>query len=175
MTAHVEHSPPLRLAGIVRESIVDGPGMRLSIFVQGCPHHCPGCHNPQTHDPKGGYVARIEPILEALDQNPLLAGVTLSGGEPIEQAEALLPLAEAVVRRGKNVVLFSGYTMERLLEYSAARPAIPSLLSLCCLLIDGPFVLSERDLTLRFRGSRNQRLLNPCASLAARRAVTASV
>ena len=156
---------PLRLAGVVRESIVDGPGLRLTVFVQGCPHRCPGCHNPETHDPNGGYDGNIERILEAVDANPLLAGVTLSGGEPIAQAEALLPLAHAVRDRGKDLVLFTGYTFEQLMEMGKTRPAIPELLGMCRLLIDGPFLLAQRDLTLTFRGSRNQRLLDPVQSL----------
>ena len=155
----------IRLAGVVRESIVDGPGIRFAVFVQGCPHHCPGCHNPQTHDPEGGYDCELQKILDAFDKNPMLRGITLSGGEPFEQAERLLPLAKAIVERGKDVVAFSGYTFEELMKKSEQAPAVKELLSLCCLLIDGRFVLAERDLTLRFRGSRNQRLLDPVASM----------
>jgi len=155
----------IRLAGVVRESIVDGPGIRFAVFVQGCPHHCPGCHNPQTHDPEGGYDCELQKILDAFDKNPMLRGITLSGGEPFEQAERLLPLAKAIVERGKDVVAFSGYTFEELMKKSEQTPAVKELLSLCCLLIDGRFVLAERDLTLRFRGSRNQRLLDPVASM----------
>ena len=155
----------IRLAGVVRESIVDGPGIRFAVFVQGCPHHCPGCHNPQTHDPEGGYDCELQKILDAFDKNPMLRGITLSGGEPFDQAERLLPLAKAIVERGKDVVAFSGYTFEELMKKSEQTPAVKELLSLCCLLIDGRFVLAERDLTLRFRGSRNQRLLDPVASM----------
>ncbi len=170
-----ESTQTIRLAGVVRESIVDGPGIRFTVFVQGCPHHCPGCHNPQTHDPAGGYDCEISRLLEEFDRDPLLRGMTLSGGEPIEQAEALLVLARAVRERGKDLVLFSGYTFEQLLEMGKTRPAIPALLSECFLLIDGRFVLAQRDLTLRFRGSRNQRLLDPPASLAAGKAVEANL
>ena len=155
----------IRLAGVVRESIVDGPGIRFAVFVQGCPHHCPGCHNPQTHDPEGGYDCELQKILDAFDKNPMLRGITLSGGEPFEQAERLLPLAKAIIERGKDVVAFSGYTFEELMKKSEQTPAVKELLSLCCLLIDGRFILAERDLTLRFRGSRNQRLLDPIASM----------
>lgn len=155
----------IRLAGIVRESIVDGPGIRLTVFVQGCPHHCPGCHNPDTHDPSGGYDCDSQKIIEALQQNPLLRGVTLSGGEPIEQAEALLPMAEKVRELGKDIVIYSGYTFEQLQQMAKNRPAVGKLLSLACLLVDGRFISDQRDLTLRFRGSSNQRLLDPVASL----------
>lgn len=165
----------LRLAGVVRESIVDGPGLRLTVFAQGCPHGCPGCHNPQTHDPSGGYDSEPEPILAALDANPLLRGVTLSGGEPVDQAEAMLALARAVRERGRDVVMFTGYPFERLLEMGRERPAVAALLAQCCLLVDGPFVEAQRDLTLRFRGSRNQRLIDPAASLARGEAVLSAL
>jgi len=155
----------IRLAGVVRESIVDGPGIRFTVFTQGCPHHCPGCHNPQTHDPNGGYDCEMQKIVDAVEKNPLLRGITLSGGEPFEQPEQLLELAKAVVAMGKDVVAFSGYTFEQLMEKSKERPAIKELLSLCCMLVDGRFVMAERDLTLRFRGSRNQRLINAAESV----------
>lgn len=155
----------IRLAGIVRESIVDGPGIRLTVFVQGCPHHCAGCHNPDTHDPQGGYDCELQKILDAFDENPLLRGITLSGGEPFEQAKGLLPLAKEIVKRGKDVVAFSGYTFEQLLEKGKSEPAVIELLNLCCLLVDGKFIEEKRDLSLRFRGSSNQRLLDPKESL----------
>lgn len=161
----MSEAAPLRLAGVVRESIVDGPGIRMTIFVQGCPHRCPGCHNPQTHDFAGGYEGDIARILAAFDENPLLRGMTFSGGEPIAQAESLLPLAKAVLERGKDLTLFTGYTMEQLFEMSEHRPAVAELVSLCKLVIDGPFLEAERDLTLVFRGSRNQRLLNGIESM----------
>ncbi|MEA5137088.1 MAG: anaerobic ribonucleoside-triphosphate reductase activating protein [Candidatus Fimivivens sp.] len=155
----------VRLAGVVRESIVDGPGIRLTVFVQGCPHHCLGCHNPDTHDPLGGYDCALQKIIDAFDADPLLRGITLSGGEPFEQADGLLALAQAVRQRGKDVVAFSGYTFEELLEKGKKEPNVIELLSLCCLLVDGRFVQTQRDLSLRFRGSRNQRLIDPQQSL----------
>jgi len=162
---------PIRLAGIVRESIVDGPGFRFTVFVQGCPHHCPGCHNPQTHDPAGGEDCDWETIFSEFCKDPLLQGLTLSGGEPMEQAEALLPLARAVRGMGKNVMAYSGYTFEQLLEKARREPAVLELLRECFLLVDGRFVLAKRDLTLRFRGSRNQRLIDVPRSLKAGQAV----
>lgn len=77
----------LRLAGVIRESIVDGPGWRFVVFAQGCPHHCPGCQNPQTHDFAGGYDSKVGNLIAELRKNPLLSGVTLSGGDPFAQAE----------------------------------------------------------------------------------------
>lgn len=149
---------PLRIAGTVSGSIVDGPGIRYVIFTQGCPHHCPGCHNPQTHDPAGGSVADIASILSQIQADPLSFGVTFSGGEPFLQAEALVPLAEAVKAGGKNLMIYTGYRYEQLLHMESS--AVGRLLELADLLVDGPFLLAERDLTLPYRGSRNQRVID---------------
>ncbi len=163
----------LRISGIVGDSIVDGPGLRMSIFTQGCPHHCPGCHNPDTHDPAGGRWISREEILGQLRGNPLQAGVTLSGGEPFEQAEALIPLCREIRRMGKNIWIYSGYTFEQLLE--GAVPFGQELMGLCDVLVDGRFILAERDLTLLFRGSRNQRVVDLPASLSEEKAVLLSL
>ena len=96
-------SQPLRLSGIVEESIVDGPGLRYVLFTQGCPHRCRGCHNPQTHSLDGGFFSTAKNALEQFDENPLLAGVTLSGGEPFLQAAPLWAVAQGVHERGKTV------------------------------------------------------------------------
>lgn len=151
---------PLRISGVVPESIVDGPGIRYVIFVQGCPHHCPGCHNPQTHDFAGGEEADREKILEEIRQNPLLGGVTFSGGEPFCQPEALLELGREIVSMGKRLMVYSGYTYEELLELSKRRPAVGGLLALADLLVDGPYLEAERDLSLSYRGSANQRVID---------------
>ena len=156
----------LRLAGVVRESIVDGPGLRFTIFCQGCPHGCEGCHNPATHDFAGGYDCDIAKILAAIDENPLLDGVTFSGGEPMCQPEAFLTIAREVKKRGLNIVAFTGYLYEDLLEMAKTNAALSELLPLIDLLVDGPFVLNERDLTLKFRGSANQRVIDVPKSLA---------
>lgn len=154
-----DDNPVIRLAGLVHESITDGPGLRLAVFVQGCPHNCPGCHNPETHDPRGGRDITVLEIVRIYDDNPLLSGVTLSGGEPFEQAAALVPLARAIRERGGNVISYSGYTYEQLLKRAKADPTITDLLRISDWLIDGPFVQALRDLTLLFRGSSNQRIL----------------
>ena len=154
----------LRLAGVVRESIVDGPGIRFTVFAQGCPHHCKGCHNEGTHDFNGGVETEIDKILGEIDKNPLLSGVTFSGGEPFCQAEGFSALACEIKNRGLHLVTFSGYTYEELLLMSAmSEPkgeAVRTLLGLTDLLIDGRFELALRDLTLCFRGSQNQRLID---------------
>lgn len=150
----------IRLAGVVRESIVDGPGLRFTIFCQGCPHGCEGCHNPATHDFSGGYDCDIDKILAAVDENPLLDGVTFSGGEPMCQPEAFSRLAAELKKRQLNIVTYTGYTYEELLKISETRPAVQELLDLTDLLIDGRFTMAKRDLTLLFRGSDNQRVID---------------
>ena len=125
----------LRISGVEPESIVDGPGFRYVIFTQGCPHGCPGCHNPQTHDFRGGRVADIPAILREIRQDPLLQGVTFSGGEPFCQPEPLCGIAEAVKEMGRDVVAYSGYTLEQLLEMGERDPWVARLLKLCDILI----------------------------------------
>ena len=109
-------SKPIRLAGVIRESIVDGPGIRFVVFVQGCPHHCEGCHNPESHDFSGGYDCEPEKILAEIKKNPLLDGVTFSGGEPLCQAAALLPLAKEIKKLGLNLFIYTGSIFEDLLK-----------------------------------------------------------
>ena len=150
----------LKVSGIIEESIVDGPGLRFTIFTQGCPHRCPGCHNPQTHDFDGGKWMTVEELIGMFDADPLLAGMTFSGGEPFCQPAPLLLLARLVKARGKSVVIYSGYTIEALMEMAAGNKAIDELLSLCDLLIDGPFIEQYKDLDLLLRGSSNQRILD---------------
>ena len=152
----------MRIAGIVNDSIVDGPGLRLAIFAQGCPHHCPGCHNPESHDFAGGSDMDTEKIIARMDANPLLDGITLTGGEPFEQPDACRILADAAHARGLNVWAYSGYTIEQL----CAVPEKRRLLEACDVLVDGPFLLAERSLDLRFRGSKNQRVLKVAELLA---------
>ena len=152
----------IRLYGTAPDSIVDGPGLRLAIFAQGCPHHCPGCHNPESHDFAGGSDMDTEKIIARMDANPLLDGITLTGGEPFEQPEACRILADAAHARGLNVWAYSGYTFEQL----CAVPEKRRLLEACDVLVDGPFLLAERSLDLRFRGSKNQRVLKVAELLA---------
>lgn len=148
----------LRLAGIVPESVTDGPGLRMTVFVQGCPHHCPGCHNPQTHDPEQGSFTDIELIIEQYRANPLLDGITLSGGEPFGQPEPLALLARAVHGLGGDIITYTGYRLEALLGESHS-PAVRDLLAESDFLVDGPYIEELRTLELPFRGSSNQRFL----------------
>lgn len=151
----------IRIAGIVQESIVDGPGFRFTVFTQGCFHDCPGCHNPLTHDPNGGREASVESLVEAMRKNSLLDGLTLSGGEPFLQAESCAHLADAAHGMGLNVWAYSGYTFEELY----ADEAKMNLLRACDVLVDGPFILAQRTLEKRFRGSKNQRVIDVKQSL----------
>ncbi len=144
----------LRVAGVVRDSIVDGPGIRLTVFVPGCKIKCPHCHNPETWDFNGGYVISLDDILSIY--HPQYQGLTLSGGEPFdqdeEQAAALLSLASSIHARGGDVWAYSGYYLEFLREKN--HP----LLEAVDALVDGPFAWSHKDLSLKYRNSSNKRI-----------------
>lgn len=158
----------LNVAGIVGESIVDGPGIRLTVFCQGCPHHCPGCQNPETWEFAERTRMSPEQILEMVKRNPLICGVTLSGGEPFSQPEEHAQLAQLLHQNGYEVAAYTGYTFEQLLE---GTPQQRHLLENIDVLVDGPFLLEKKTLELRFRGSSNQRVLNVPESLAQGKAV----
>ena len=156
------------LAGIEDESIVDGPGIRLVIFTQGCPHHCKGCHNPKTHPYIGGTWYNINDIVTMYEANPLLDGVTFSGGEPFIHSSALLRLAYKIHATGGDIVTYTGYTYEELrYTYNDLLKDLPlgqkkhafALLDETDILIDGRYIEAKRDLTLLYRGSSNQRFL----------------
>lgn len=150
------------LAGIAGDSIVDGPGIRTTFFSQGCPHHCPGCHNPETWAFTGGTPMETGDMLAIVKNNPLCRGVTFSGGEPFAQSEGFSELASALKEAGYEVASYTGYTFEQLL---AGTPAQRNLLEKLDILIDGPFILSEKSLEIPFRGSKNQRILDVPESL----------
>lgn len=154
----------LRIAGTVNDSIVDGPGIRFTIFTQGCPHHCEGCHNPQTHDFSGGSIVNTDELFSKIKGNPLLDGVTFSGGEPFCQAEALADLGQRVKTFGLNIVTYTGYTFEKLYA-ERENNGWEKLLAITDYLIDGPFIQNQRDWNARFRGSSNQRYIDCQKSL----------
>ncbi|MBQ2676212.1 MAG: anaerobic ribonucleoside-triphosphate reductase activating protein [Clostridia bacterium] len=164
-------SPTLKLSGIVRESIVDGPGYRFVVFVQGCPHHCEGCHNPQTHSFEGGTVATVDELFAEILKNRHLKGVTLSGGEPFCQAAALSVLAEKCRENGLDVITYTGYTFEHLLSHAAENNGYLELLKATDILIDGKFDINKKSLLLKFRGSKNQRPIDVKESLKQQKAV----
>ncbi|WP_458863760.1 anaerobic ribonucleoside-triphosphate reductase activating protein [Acidaminobacterium chupaoyuni] len=159
---------PIRLADIIGDSITDGPGIRATVFVQGCHHHCEGCHNPTTWDPAGGADHTWQEIWQRISKNPLMRGVTFSGGEPFEQAEALLPLAKEIRSRGLELAIYTGGLFEDILKRGGSELA---LLEQAQILVDGPFILKQRNLLLKFRGSENQRIIDVKRSLEAGRAV----
>ena len=162
----------LNLSGIVSESIVDGPGIRMTIFTQGCPHHCKGCHNPETWAFEDKHPGDVDKILSVALKNPLLQGLTFSGGEPFCQAEALAELGKKCHENGLNVMSYTGYTFEQLVAGFDEHPDWKALLYECDYLVDGPFILEERSLMLLFRGSKNQRFLDVKKSLAQGKAVS---
>ncbi len=150
----------IRIAGFAEDSIVDGPGIRFTIFTQGCPHGCAGCHNPESHDFNGGTVETIEGIIKRFTQNPLLDGITLSGGEPFIQAAACYELAKAAHQNNLSVYTYTGYQIETLLTMAKQNQSIKKLLIETDILIDGQFELDKRSLNLEFRGSTNQRMID---------------
>ena len=184
----------IHIASIIKESIVDGPGIRLAVFFQGCPHNCPGCHNPHTHPMDGGSLVSIGSVLETARRNPLLRGITLSGGEPFMQASAAATLASAAKSEGLDVVTYTGYTLEQLVllaseaeqsvnDNSTPHPGIDdadpkghllpdtagimALLRATDILIDGPYIETQRTLDAPFKGSSNQRIIDVSSTIAA--------
>lgn len=153
----------LRIAGYVNDSIVDGPGLRFSLFTQGCPHHCKGCHNAETWDFAGGTIVDTGEILNLIKSNPLCQGVTFSGGDPFVQAKPLAELAVEIKKLGLELAIYTGWTFEQLL--SMQRPEIMQLLQCTDVLIDGKFILEQRSLALDFKGSSNQRTIDVQKSL----------
>lgn len=151
----------LRLAGIIDDSITDGAGLRLSVFAQGCNRRCKGCHNPDALPTDGGKEYSVSEIVERARKNPLLSGVTFTGGEPFLQAAAFSALAVEIKKLGLNICIYTGFTLEELL----AEPAYLPLLRHADFLVDGEFVLEKRNLSLKFRGSTNQRILDVQKSL----------
>ena len=161
----------IRIAGTVSESIVDGPGFRYTIFVQGCPHNCPGCHNPQTHDFNAGKVVDTDELFDECIENPLNKGVTFSGGEPFCQAKALYELGKRFKERGLPIWCYSGWTWKELWRQAEMKDDVCHLLSIIDVLVDGRFILARRTLSLPFRGSENQRLIDVRASIAENMAI----
>ncbi len=158
--AEIPDSTHISLFGTVPDSIVDGPGLRYAVFVQGCSHGCPGCHNPESQPAEGGTVTAIADLLADIEANGLVHDVTLSGGEPFEQPAACAALARELKRRGYGGWSYSGYLYEDLERRAAEEPAIADLLDAIDVLVDGPFVESRKSLELKWCGSSNQRLID---------------
>lgn len=150
----------LRISGFNEESIVDGEGFRFVIFVQGCIHDCPNCHNPETHPLNSGREMSISEIESMILENKLLNGVTFSGGEPFLQPLPLTVLGKKLKESGLNITTYTGFTYEQLLEMAQKNPEIKALLNVTDTLIDGPYIHELQDLSLKFRGSSNQRIID---------------
>lgn len=152
----------IRLAAYLQpDSIVDGEGIRTVLWTQGCPHHCPGCHNPDTHNFDAGALIEVEDVISELKKIKNQNGITLSGGDPVCQADACYEISKAAHEMGLNVWCYTGFTYEQMLLNSKAR----RLLEQIDVLVDGKFVLEEKSYDLYFRGSRNQRIIDVPTSL----------
>lgn len=147
------------------DSVVDGEGIRTVIWTQGCPHRCKGCHNPETHDFNKGHIVSIEEVKEKLSRGINQDGITLSGGEPFCQPEACTEIAIYAKQLGLNVWCYTGYTYEKLLEMAVLNDKYMKMLENIDVLIDGPFILEQKTLSLKYRGSKNQRIIDVQKSL----------
>lgn len=165
----------IRIAGIEEESIVDGPGIRLVVFTQGCKHNCKGCHNPESHSLDGGSNMSIEDIVKKVKENPLLSGVTISGGEPFLQAKTCAVLSSKVKEMGLNIMTYTGYTFEEIMERIDTNKGWRELLYETDILVDGRFDIDKKSLLLKFKGSKNQRIINVAESLNNNKVVFAEI
>ena len=151
----------IRLAAPIQiDSVVDGEGIRAVIWTQGCPHNCLGCHNPGTHDFKGGYLEDVDTLKKEIDSLEGQDGITFSGGDPLMQIDACLELAKHSKKRGLNVWCYTGFTFEQLLIMSKTNNALVELLNNIDVLVDGKFDLAKKSFEAPFRGSTNQRVLD---------------
>ncbi|MEE3343003.1 MAG: anaerobic ribonucleoside-triphosphate reductase activating protein [Bacilli bacterium] len=162
----------LAVPHIQKDSIVDGEGIRGVIWTQGCPHHCLGCHNPETHDMKGGILVDVDDLKDEIDKLEGHDGITFSGGDPMVQADVCCELARYCHQKGFSVWCYTGYTFEELLKLSKAKKKILEFLKEIDVLIDGKFILSEKSFDVIFRGSKNQRIINVSKSLKTGKTVT---
>lgn len=147
----------MKVMNIIHDSVVDGEGLRTVIFFAGCPHFCKGCHNPKSWNIRNGMEMSVDEVIEEVASNPL-TDVTLSGGDPFFQAKEVCQVAKRLKKLQKNIWAYTGYTFEQLL--ASNDPYKQELLRYCDVLVDGPFIFEERDLTLKFYGSRNQRIID---------------
>jgi anaerobic ribonucleoside-triphosphate reductase activating protein len=155
----------IRLAAILPESLVNGTGIRRVLFAQGCPHKCEGCFSPHTHSYTEGVLMDMDEIIEDIRKNPLLRGVTFSGGDPWEQADKFAYIAKAVKSFGLNVWCYTGYTFEYILDHQHIRKGWHDLLQYVDVIVDGKFEEHKKVEGLKFRGSSNQRIVDVRSSL----------
>lgn len=150
----------LKIAGVVNDSVVDGPGIRYTIFTQGCIHNCKCCHNPQTHSLNDGYYIEIDDLVNKIKRNPLLQGITISGGEPFLHIRECFELAKQVKELGLDVIVYTGYTFEELSQMKYTNDNIELFFKYIDYLVDGKFIAELKDLELKFIGSKNQRIID---------------
>ena len=150
----------LLAADLQSDSIVDGPGLRTVIWTQGCLHHCKGCQNPQTWSFDGGGLVPVKEVLKEIDKLEYQTGLTFSGGDPMYQPYSCNEIAKYAKKKGLNIWVYTGFTFEELMDMSIKDSIYKDFLSNVDVLVDGRFILEERDLSLLFRGSRNQRLID---------------
>lgn len=163
---------PIQIFGLVDDSIVDGPGLRFSVFVQGCSHACPGCHNPESQPKDAGQVRHLGEIYDAITSNDMTQGVTFTGGEPFEQARECAILAKLLKQSGYEIWAYTGGLFEDILQAKGDEADWRRrLLSQLDALVDGPYIEARRSLSLDWRGSANQRILDIPASLGSGSAV----
>lgn len=161
----------IRLATYLEpDSIVDGEGIRTVVWTQGCSHNCKGCHNPSTHDFKGGFEVDVDEIINDLNKIEFQRGITFSGGDPMFQAEACNAIAVAAKAQGLNVWCYTGFTFEELLNNAKTLKFLKNI----DVLVDGKFILKQRSLNLDFRGSKNQRIIDVPKSLKENKVVLVS-
>jgi len=166
----MQNNDTIRIMDITYSSSVDGTGFRDVLFVNFCPHHCEGCHNPETWDKANGRDVSIDYCFERLTESSI-TNVTFSGGEPMCQADALYELGKRLIEAGKNIWIYSGYTFEEIIKDEKKK----RLLSLCTVLVDGKFILAEKGINMRFKGSKNQRILDVQKSLAEMKPILADI
>lgn len=147
------------------DSIVDGEGIRTVLWTQGCIHNCAECHNPETHNLHGGYEVEIEDLEKEIDQLQGQDGITLSGGDPMLQPQAIGEIAEYSKKKGLNVWCYTGFTFEQLLKRAQNEKGFKKTLENIDVLVDGKFEKEQKSLNLYFKGSRNQRILDMPKSL----------
>lgn len=162
----------IRLSGIVYESLVNGPGMRRVFFAQGCKHNCKGCFNPDTHDFNGGEDRDIDELVKDTLDNPILRGVTFSGGDPWEQADKFAYMAKIFKENGLDIWSYTGYTYEYIIENKDKRLGWNELLSSIDVLVDGKFEAEKVQDGLKYRGSTNQRIIDVKKSLSSNEVIT---
>ena len=152
----------LKVAGFAKNSVVDGPGIRYTIFTQGCYHNCEGCHNPQTHNPNDGYFVDIDTIYKEIISDTTLSGVTFSGGEPFLQSEALSDLAfKLKTETNLDIICYTGYTYDEIMKIiEDGCHSYRRLLHNIDYLIDGKYDKNKTSLDCNWRGSTNQRIIN---------------